>query len=154
MRYVKITITLGALLIAGCANIRIDPYEANYQALTVVDYTQTLDIVRRPDCLHELGLLTTPVIGSEPTATGVTSWFVVMDIAHLAISNWLNREVDATDSNRWRTVRATWRVFSIGFEGLTVGQNFQRGIEPLSHNLTATCNNRYEKPKMVAKNNK
>lgn len=127
---------LGVLLLTGCAALPPDSKlpEAAYQALHAVDFAQTVQIARSPDCYHESDPLTKRLIGEYPTEGQVRAAWALTSALHLAITGWLDREVDATDSKAWRIARGAWHVVTIADAGREVVHNHSLGLKPFGGN--------------------
>jgi hypothetical protein len=141
------TTIAGAVLVAvsGCAveiplgpsdapRIHVSRTEEVYQALHAYDFAQTVTVAREPACYHENDPLTAALIGSHPSESNVEMVWAAESLGHLAVTNWLDREVDATDSPGWIRARRFWHGLSIGIEGYYVARNASIGLGPFSSN--------------------
>lgn len=127
-----VTLASMLLLLSGCQLAPVTRVEeAAYQVLAFVDYGQTSNVASRPDCLHELGPAQT-FIGHQPDEGHVTGYFALMGTSHYFVTRWLQREVDATDSRGWAWALHGWEIGSIVLEGVTVANNYKRGVRPFA----------------------
>lgn len=133
-----LVLLVALLLLPSCAVTPSNVAEVTYQSLEAIDYAQTLNVVRRPDCLQESGPAHY-LIGHHPDNTKLALYTVGMMGSHFLVTNWLNREIDATDAEGWKAVLVVWQLGSIAFESQYVIHNFKLGSEPFGHNLTALC---------------
>jgi hypothetical protein len=133
---VALAAIFGNLLLGGCAALPTDskPPEAAYQALHAVDFAQTIQIARSPNCYHEADPLTKRLIGEHPSEGQVRAAWALTSTVHLAVTGWLDREVDATDSKAWRIARGTWHVLTIADAGREVVRNRSLGLMPFGGN--------------------
>lgn len=87
--------------------------ELAYQLASGLDYATTVNTARRPDCYREVAIPTRQILGDHPSVNGVKAYWALTAVAHVAVSAWLDREVEATDSDGWRTARIAWHVISM-----------------------------------------
>jgi hypothetical protein len=93
-------------LAAGCVSLsESGPTELTFQSLNAIDYAQTINIARQPDCYREADPVTSGLIGQHPSTGAVVAMWAVQAGAHYYVTRWLDREVDATDAEGWRVVR-------------------------------------------------
>jgi hypothetical protein len=123
----KLVLIALALVVGGCATLTSPP-ELAFQAVNAVDWSQTLQTARSPGCYREND--SAWAIGEHPSERSVAAAWAVQAGAHLAVSAWLDREVDATDSRGWRVTRAVWQVATIGIETRNVVRNANAGLRP------------------------
>ncbi len=90
----------------------------------------TINIARRPDCYIESNPITLHLIGAHPSTGAVAGMWAAQATAHYAVSAWLDREVDATDSRGWRVTRSIWQVLTIGMAGYNVARNRDMSLPP------------------------
>jgi hypothetical protein len=135
----RVTVLSAFALLTGCAtlNPNTDRFaftsavaELTYQSLNAADFSETINAARRPDCYRESDWPTADLIGSHPTEGRVYGAWSAYGLAHWAISSWLDREVDATDSRAWRIARAAWHVLTIGNAAWHVARNYGGGARP------------------------
>lgn len=135
VNHIRLAALAAFTLLAGCStlapNREASPAaEITWQALNAVDFSQTVMTARNPQKYWEHGLPTSYVIGNHPSVTQVEAYWAVESVAHLAVSNWLAREIDATDSDKWRAARTAWYVLSIGLSSYNVHRNWSIGLRP------------------------
>lgn len=95
--------------------------EVTYQVIEAMDWMQTRYLIKHPyaiqnctDPCHEVNR----ILGQYPSTDRVNTYFLIVGIAHYAISKALPKN--------WRT---GWQYVSIGFEGAVVARNFHLGIK-------------------------
>ncbi len=125
-----------AASLAGCASLPGIPdsgrTEFAFQALNAVDYAQTINIARRPDCYHETDSVTSRLIGAHPSSGAVAGMWAAQATAHYYVTRWLDREVDSTDATGWRITRWIWLGATFWMAGHHVVQNHSIGLRPFS----------------------
>lgn len=87
--------------------------EAVYLRAHIIDWAQTSNIAAHPDMWHE----TNSILGKHPTPIKVDRYFLVMGIAHVAVSNLLPIGL-----------RAPFQNISIVLENGFVSHNLSIGI--------------------------
>ena len=116
--------------LSGCAstNLRISDPEIAWQTLNAVDLGQTVTIARRPSDYYEIGFPASEVIGRHPSESDVKGYFAASALMHFAVSSWLDRETQDSDSHLWHDVRIAWYVATIGLSAGYVVHNAADGI--------------------------
>jgi len=142
-----IMLALAAVLTTGCTTLRAPTrtpdsfpsagFEAAYQVSNAFDFATTVNTARRPDCYHEAGFPTEQIIGRHPSSSSVEAYWAVSSAVHYTVSRWLDREVDATDSDVWRAARWTWHVLTIAASVKADVNNYRIGLRPFG--TGATC---------------
>ena len=131
---------LSLCVLSGCATLR-EPtqtpdhfpsaaLEGVYQVANALDYSTTVNVARRPDCYRESAFPTEQILGEHPSVAGVEVYWAASSVAHYAISRWLDREVDTTDSDAWRVARMVWHVATIGVSVRADINNYRIGLRP------------------------
>lgn len=138
-----------ALLCTGCTTLR-EPtqtpdhfpsaaLEGVYQVASGFDYATTVNIARRSDCYQESAFPTRQILGPHPSVSGVEAYWAASSVAHFAISRWLDREIDATDSDGWRAARIAWHVITIGVSVRQDIHNSDIGLRPFGAGADPRC---------------
>jgi len=130
-----IAAALALLALAGCSLTPSQRAETVFQVVNGIDFAQTLNSARG-NCFREGNPITRSVIGEHPSEAGVTVYGAAQGAAHYAISAWLDREVDSTDSAAWWRSRLLWHVLTIGWAAHSVIRNERVGAEPFG---SGTC---------------
>jgi hypothetical protein len=118
--------------------------ELAYQLASGLDYSTTVNIARRPDCYREVGFPTRQILGEHPSVSGVKAYWALTGVAHIAVSAWLDREVEATDEDAWRAVRIAWHVISMVSAAESTHrylENTKIGLRPFGTGADPTCGN-------------
>jgi hypothetical protein len=112
----KLLTLLSCLMLTGCAELRSPSYpEIAYQIANGYDFAQTVNTARGAKCgYYEKDPVTSQIIGTHPTVPAVEGMWAAQALGHYLISNWLDREIDATDSDAWRGVRIIWFALTLG----------------------------------------
>lgn len=128
------------LLLGGCASLSLaptktdsfptTPLEIAYQVTNAVDFAQTVNTARRPDCYRESDLVTSQIIGSHPSTQSVEAMWAIQSAAHYLVSNWLDREAEATGSRSWEVARIIWHGAMLGNSIRNVVANERIGLRP------------------------
>lgn len=151
--WVKATLTIVlALAATGCTTLRTptqtpDSFpsallEGAFQVTNALDVATTVNIARRPDCYGEGGFPTSEILGHYPSVRSVELYGAAEGALHFVVSGWLDRMVDATDSNGWRAARIAWYVVSIGDHARAVVHNYHIGLRPFGSGAYAQCEKR------------
>lgn len=119
------------LCLTGC--------ETTFQVLNAVDFSQTVNTARRPDCYEEGDPLARAIIGEHPSEAGVIAYGVAYGAAHYAISAWLDRQVEATDDDGWIWIRKGWHLVTIIGAADNVIHNHSIGLRPFSSGVASRC---------------
>ena len=138
MRFVTLLL---CCLVSGCASLNFNgnpldtfpskPLEATWQTLNAIDYSQTVNTARRPDCgYYEKAWPTAEIIGEHPSVSGVGAMWALDSASHLFVSAWLDREVDATDSDGWRAIRLFWHALRLADTAHNIVDNHHIGLKP------------------------
>jgi hypothetical protein len=122
-RLVLVLAPIAALALAGCSDLPISRTEQVYQVVNAVDWAQTVNIARRPDCYKESGWPTEFLIGAHPRVASVAVFGVAQAVAHAVVSTWLEHE-------GWTKTLAVWQVLTIGNETYNVVNNARIGERP------------------------
>ncbi len=118
-----------AASLSGCSTLpESGRTELAYQVLNAADFAQTVNIARRPDCYIESNPVTSRLIGEHPSTGAVAGAWAAQAMAHYLVSNWLDREVDATDAKGWRVTRSIWQALTIGMAGYNVARNHNMSL--------------------------
>ena len=88
-------------------------WEIAYQAMQVIDWSQTRTIAQHPDRFLEYN----PLIGRHPSIGRVDTWMATGMVSHYVVSRSLNR--------RWRR---TFQIYTTVAEIAVVGNNRRVGI--------------------------
>jgi hypothetical protein len=135
--------------LCGCASIApigMFPREQGTRAaegvwlsLHTVDTLQTVQIARNPQCFYEADPLAVGIYGSQhPNESRVLLTNVVLGAIHPVVSRWFDEHVeqsyndDTETANLWAMGRIGWHAISIIGTGVSVANNFRRGIGPFS----------------------
>ena len=113
--------------------------EAAFQTSNAIDYAQTINTARRPDCLAETGPTTSQIIGEHPTESRVAAMWVAQSAVHYLVTAWLDREVDATDGTGWRVARMLWHGVAPGDSLRNVVHNSEIGLRPFGDGASPEC---------------
>jgi len=127
---VKHPALLACLLLSGCATLE-RPEEALWQTANAVDFSQTVNTARRPDCYHEGAFPTRLVLGEHPSTGAVLAFGAAYGLFHLAISDYLRRQVEETELDRWRALYWVWELGTLADTGHNVLHNHSIGLKPL-----------------------
>jgi|HubBroStandDraft_5_1064220.scaffolds.fasta_scaffold01988_3 hypothetical protein len=123
-----------------------DPPEILYQGVSGADFATTVSIARQSRCYREVGFPTAQIIGSHPSVGAVEGWWAVQATSHYMISQWLDREIEATDSQWWRGTRVAWQTLTLGYSSYNVAHNISIGLRPFS---SGDCTNGWSEPPIV-----
>lgn len=104
--------------------------EVVFQTANAVDWSQTINTARRPDCYVENDPVTRAMFGQHPSSGEVGAAWALQATLHLAISGWLDRQVEATDAEGWRAVRIAWQILTIVNAGKNIRDNHSVGLRP------------------------
>jgi len=113
---------LGAIL----TNPTVD--EVTYQSLAAVDFAQTLQIAKDPQCYREDGTIAARVIGKHPSEGTVTGYFVAQSLLHLAVTRLLSYEVDRSDGRGWLITRNLWEAVTVAHTAENISANSSEGL--------------------------
>lgn len=148
-RIIPLSVVVCAL--AGCTTLRTPTQtqtqdnfpsaalETAYQLASAVDYSTTVNLARRPDCYHESIFPTRQFLGEHPSVTGVEAYWAASSVAHYEVSRWLDREVDATDSDGWRAARWAWHIATIAVSVRADISNYRIGLRPFGARAASRC---------------
>ncbi|MES0444904.1 MAG: hypothetical protein ABUJ92_00025 [Desulfobacterales bacterium] len=89
--------------------------ETAWHAVNLVDWGQTLDIVREREAGYSR-YERNPLLGKHPSRNRVNTYFALSHIAHYSISKWTTK------------YRAPWQYGTIAASGFVVGHNFYIGL--------------------------
>ena len=101
-----------------------------YQSISAVDFSTTINVARRSDCYYEDGWPTAQIIGRHPTVEHVYEYWAATALIHLAISNWLLREAEATGADAWSDLYGVWQMGTIGYSAYNAAHNLSIGERP------------------------
>jgi hypothetical protein len=93
--------------------------EALYQALHLIDTSQTIYIAKHPDQFYESAW----AIGKHPSESRVIGYMALDAVGHAAVTATLV----SLNAPRWLT--RTWELVTIGDSAHCVGNNFRIGIK-------------------------
>lgn len=121
-----------SLALTGCSTLRIHSVapEVTFQTLNAVDFSETIDDARSPSCYQENDPFTRAMIGEHPSSKGVAEAWAVYAVGHYAVTAWLDREIEANDSDTWRVIRFVWHVGTIAGEVHSLADNARAGLTP------------------------
>lgn len=105
-------------------------FEGAFQIANAYDYAQTINTARRPDCYRENDPFTRRIIGVHPSSGAVGAMWAAQAGAHLLVTRWLDREVDATDQSGWKAARWIWHGLTLGNAVMNVMRNNEIGLRP------------------------
>jgi hypothetical protein len=121
-----------AIPVTACAALPISPAEQVYQVANAIDWVQTINVARQPQCYREVGWPTESIIGRHPNVTGVLVFGAVQAVLHAAVSAWL-------ENNHWTHTLAVWQTLTIGNEVVDVARNAGLGMRPFGAHGDADC---------------
>jgi hypothetical protein len=111
--------------------------EFTWLTLDAIDTAQTYQFSKKPQCFHEADSLAAHVYGSDrPPPARILAINGVLALVHPMVSRWFDEHADAAydaDSDSvglWFVGRAAWHAISIGATGLSIMNNYERGISP------------------------
>lgn len=130
------------LSLQGCADLMpIDEgsraAEVTWLSMDAIDTAQTYQFAKRPQCFHEADSIAAHIYGSDrPPPNRILLINGVLALAHPLVSRWFDEHADAAydaddDSvGLWFVGRGLWHMISIGATGLSIANNYGRGISP------------------------
>jgi hypothetical protein len=98
--------------------------------LNAYDFAQTVETARSPGCFREIDPITSKLVGLHPSSRTVALTWAGYSVTHYAVTAWLDRTVEATDSRAWRIVRGAWHVLTIANSAQIVSRNADLGLQP------------------------
>lgn len=120
---------LGAGL-CGCESMspQTRRLEIAHSLLIAADTSQSIQAQNASDCYTEVDTPARQLIGPHPGKAANIGYGVAHAAVHAMVSGWLDREIDATDDDGWRWIRAGWHVLTLGFEIQTLAKNHREGL--------------------------
>lgn len=133
----KLLTTLCLLaLLQGCSTWQEMPlHEKTFHVMNAVDYGQTVNIARRPDCFREVGFPTKQMWGSHPSETEVALSSAAFSLAYHYGRKWFDRKVESHPQGSqkrglWGVGRATFFGAVLIGKGATIANNADIGLTP------------------------
>lgn len=116
---------IAALALAACSDLPISRTEQVYQVANALDWAETINVARRPDCYAEGGWPTKSIIGAHPSVGSVVIFGAAQAVLHALVSTWLDRE-------GWARTLAVWQASTISIESYDVVHNTRMGLRPFA----------------------
>lgn len=119
---------LGACATSGCSSWTAETKveESTYQAVSALDYVQSMQITQDPTHYHESSWLTAKVIGHQPSRAATTAWAAGRGALHAAITD----QMEKHDASIW--AKRAWQFISISYEAHAIRLNWQAGLRVTS----------------------
>jgi hypothetical protein len=130
---VKLIICLVVACLTGCATAPSPRLERAWHVSNTLDYAQTVNIAKRPDCFREVDPVTSAVFGEQPSKRTVAVEYIVTTAAHRMIADWLTRKAENSDSTAWYRAANAWHWGTLAYSVRTVARNHSIGMRPFGN---------------------
>jgi hypothetical protein len=133
------------LFLSACSNLPISRTEQAYQALSAVDFAQTINTARRPDCFVEQGFASV-FIGRSPSVASVGLFWAAQAVTHAVITRWLENQAENVPGRGWDGALHMWQTLTIGLTTYDVAHNASIGLRPFGDGINRYCTEHGVKP--------
>lgn len=126
-----IAVSVVLLCLSGCTSLPSAAVDKAYYFTNTIDYAQTINIAKRPDCYYENDVVTRNLIGRQPSESKVAAAFVVETSVHYAVSRWLDSKADNEGTKFWYTAANAFQWLKLANSTYNVVHNHSIGLRPL-----------------------